>query len=163
MNRRTLADRVGIVAGVATVLIAGGVWIYVAFFTPVDDPRFFCQLPVASPVSIVAPYAVLQNCAADKTFTVAKGGIIAVDVTDYFGVDSGGPEWTGLTVSDGHVLTTVRPSVIIDSQDSRIDEVAVYRAAQAGEATLRAVDRACGADTGPCRPGFLWRVTVRVI
>ena len=134
MNKRTVVVRAGIVAGVASVIIVGGVWMYGALFSPIDDPRFFCQLPIATPVSAVTSYALLQNCAAGRTFTLARGEPIAVDLTDYFGVDHG-PQWTDLTVSDGHVLATITaPSVIIDTKNRRVDEVAVYRASNIGVA-----------------------------
>ncbi len=128
---------------------------------PVDDPSYFCVTPDPSPVTSIAASTVLQDCAAGKTFTLPKGQTVAVDLRGGAGVDSA-TQWTDVTVSDGKVLSTVsRPARVRGVDKMRLDEVAVYRATQTGQATLSAVEQQCGFG-GNCSRGQLWRVTIRV-
>lgn len=147
---------------------------------PVDDPSYFCNGPDLSPVTSIAAATVLQNCAAGKTFTLAKGQTIAVDLQSYNGIDTR-TQWTDVTVSDARVLSTVSgpyrvkdvaPAPSSGSSCSvrcstygpgRLDEVAIYRATRTGRATLSAVQQFCtGNFGGGCGRTYRWNVTVRV-
>jgi hypothetical protein len=147
-------------AGLALVLVAA----YRAFIAPIDDPSYFCQVPDPSPVTSIAPTAILGVCAAGKTFTLVKGQTIAVDLWGGYGVDTS-TEWTDLAVSDPHVLSAVSAPARVGVARQRIDEVAAYRAAQSGQATLSAVEQWCTANLTcrcSCRQGHLWSVSIRV-
>lgn len=159
MNKRYLALGTGVVASLA----AAAVWFYNAEFAPTDDPSYFCGAPDPSPVTSIAASTVLQDCAAGETVTLAKGLTVAVDLQGGNGVDTW-YQWTDVTVSDGQVLSTVSPPARVRGvPPQRLDEVAVYRAAKAGQATLSAVQQFCTANGGGgCGRGHLWSVTVRV-
>ena len=158
MRMRYKAMGVVILAGLAIVA-----WTYA--FAPVNDPSYFCGAPDPSPVTSIAASTILQDCAAGKTFTVAKGETIVVDLAGYTGIDTYGL-WGDLMVSDNHVLRTVSPPARIRGTPPlqfRLDEVAVYQAGQTGEATLSAVEQGCTANFGGhCGRGHLWSVTIRV-
>jgi hypothetical protein len=159
MRKRLLALGAGAVG-----CLAVAVWvIYNAAFAPIDDPSYFCGAPDPSPVTSIAASTVLQDCAAGKPFTLAKGQTIAVDLQGYVGVDTW-TQWTDVTVSDGRVLSTVSaPARVRGVPPQRLDEVAIYRANQTGQATLSAVEQLCTANGGgSCRRGHRWSVTVRV-
>jgi putative intracellular protease/amidase len=159
MSKRYLA------VGAATVVCLGvAAWaIYNAAFAPIDDPSYFCSGPDPSPMTSIAASTILQDCAAGKTVTLAKGSTVGVDLQGGNGVDTW-YQWTDVTVSDGHVLGTVSPPTRVRGiPPQRLDEVAVYRAAQTGQATLTAVEQFCTANGGGgCGRGHLWSVTVRV-
>ena len=157
-KRRLLALGAGVV-----VISALALWIYNAAFAPIDDPSHWCQVPDPSPVTSITATTVLQDCAAGKTFTLAKGQTIAVDLQGGNGVDTW-TQWTDVVVSDGHVLSTVSAPVRVRGvPPQRLDEVAIYRATQTGQATVSAVDQWCTANGGGgCRRGYLWSVTIRV-
>jgi len=159
MSKRYLA------LGAATVVcLAVAAWvIYNAAFAPIDDPSYFCGAPDPSPVTSIAATSILQDCAAGKTFTIAKGQAIAVDLQGGNGVDTW-TQWTDVTVSDTDVLSTVgAPARIRGFPPQRLDEVAVYRAIKTGQATLSAVEQWCTANGGgSCRRGYRWSVTIRV-
>ena len=157
MHTRLVALGAGII-----VCLGLGVWIYSAAFAPIDDPAYFCGAPDPSPVTSIAATDILQDCAAGKTFTLAKGEAIAVDLQGGNGVDTW-TQWSDVSVSDGQVLSTVRaPARVRGFPPQRLDEVAVYRATKTGQATLTAVEQWCSGNTGTCRRGHLWRVTVWV-
>src|SRR5712692_5426374 len=158
MTKRLLALGAAVVGCLAIAIS-----IYKAGFAPIDDPSYFCGVPDPSPVTSTADSIVLQDCAAGKTFTVAKGQSVAIDLQGGNAVDTW-TQWTDVTVSDGQVLSTVTaPARVRGVPPQRLDEVAVYRAAQTGEATLSAVEQSCTANGGPkCDRGHLWSVTVRV-
>jgi len=157
MNKRVLALGAGISC------LAAGVWMYSFFFVPIDDPSYFCGTPDPSPLTTISAALVLQECAAAKTFTLEKDQTIALDLSGSAGVDTS-DLWVGVTVSDANVLSTVSgPAQIeVDSTYRRVDEVAIYRAAKSGEATITAVRQRCGGNTGRCDKGHRWRATVRV-
>jgi hypothetical protein len=159
MNKRHLA----LGAGAVGCLAAVSVWFYKAEVAPVDDPSYFCGAPDPSPVTPIAASTLLQDCAAGKTVTLAKGSTVGVDLQGGNGVDTW-YQWTDVTVSNAHVLSTVSPPTRVRGvPPQRLDEVAVYRAAQTGEATLSAVEQFCTANGGGgCRRGHLWIVTVLV-
>jgi putative intracellular protease/amidase len=159
MSKRYLAVGAGAVACLAAV----AVWFYNAEIAPIDDPSYFCGAPDPSPVTSIVASTILQDCAADKTVTLAKGLTVAVDLQGGNGVDTW-YQWTDVTVSDGQVLSTVSPPARVRGvPPQRLDEVAVYRAAQTGQATLSAVEQFCTANGGGgCGRGHLWSVTVRV-
>ena len=160
MNKRLVALGAGITGCLA---VGVSIWIYNAAFAPIDDPSYFCGAPDPSPVTSIAASIVLQDCAAGKTFPLAKGRTIAVDLQAGNGVDTW-TQWTDLAVSDGQVLKTVSgPTRVRGVPVQRLDEVAIYRANQTGQATLSAVEQLCTANGGGgCRRGHLWSVTVRV-
>ena len=91
MRTRLVALGAGII-----VYLALGLWIYTAAFAPIDDPGYFCGGPDPSPVTSIAATYILQDCAAGKTFTVAKGQTIAVDLQGGNGVDTS-IQWTDVT------------------------------------------------------------------
>jgi hypothetical protein len=158
VNKRVLALGAGII-----VCLGLGVWIYDAAFAPIDDPGYFCGAPDPSPVASVTASIVVQDCAAGTTVTLAKGLTVAVDLQGGNGVDTW-YQWTDVTVSDAQVLGTVsQPARVRGVPPQRLDEVAVYRAARTGEATLSAVEQFCTANGGGgCARGHRWSVTVRV-
>ena len=159
MNKRYMALGAGAVACLAAV----AVWVYNAEVAPIADPSYFCGAPDPSPVTSIAASTILQDCAAGKTVTLARGLTVAVDLQGGNGVDTW-YQWTDVTVSDGQVLSTVSPPARVRGvPPQRLDEVAVYRAAKTGQATLSAVQQFCTANGGGgCRRGHLWSVTVRV-
>lgn len=158
MSKRYLALGAGAVGCLAIF-----VWIYYAAFPPIDDPSYFCSAPDPSPVTSIAASTILQDCAAGKTFTLAKRQTVAVDLPAYSGVDTW-TQWTDVTVSNGQVLSTVgAPTRVRGIPPQRVDEVATYRATRTGQATLSAVEQQCSANGGGhCQQGYLWSVTVRV-
>lgn len=157
MNKRVLA------LGVGVSCLAAGVWIYSFLIVPIDDPAYFCGTPDPSRLTTISADLVLQECAAAKTFTLEKGQTVALDLSASAGVDTS-DLWIDVTVSDASVLSTVSaPAQIeVDSTYRRVDEVAVYRAAKSGQATISAVRQRCGGNTGRCAMGHRWRATVRV-
>ena len=137
-----------------------------AFFNlllgPIDDPSYFCVNPDPSPVPNIGAQHLLQECTAGKTISVANGETVAVDLVAYTGVDTS-TQWTDLSVSNGQVLITVSfPAHVYTARSSRIDDIAVYRAARSGESTLSAVRHDCGGPHNACGREHRWRVTVRV-
>ena len=157
MNQRVLA------LGAGVGFLAAGIWIYDFLFVPIDDPSYFCGSPDPTPATTVSASLVLQECAANKTFTLEKGRTIALDLSGSAGVDTS-DLWKDVTISDASVLSTVSGPAQIeeDSTYRRVDEVAVYRAAKSGQATISAVRQSCGGNTGRCDKGHMWRATVRV-
>jgi hypothetical protein len=157
MNRRVLAFAAGISC------LAAGVWIYDFLFVPIDDPTYFCAAPDPTPLTTISGALVLQECAAAKTFTVEIGRTIALDLSGSAGVDTS-DVWMDVTVSDASVLNTVSGPARIeeDSTYRRVDEVAIYKAAKSGQATISAVRQRCGGNTGRCDKGHRWRATLRV-
>ena len=173
MRSRTLALRAGVIAAVAVVLAAGGVWIYSAFFAPIEDPSYFCDAsyramhPDLSHASPIAATILVNDCAAGKTYQLTQGQTIGVDLLAYdHGVDST-TAWTDVTVSNYQVLNTVRAPARVRVPVVKgfypVHEVAVYRAAKPGEVTLTATEHFCrGGPGGGCDQGHRWSVTVRV-
>jgi hypothetical protein len=157
MNKRVLA------LGAGVSCLAAGVWIYNFVFVPTDDPSYFCGTPDPSPLTTISAALVLQECAAAKTFTLEKGQTVALDLSGSAGVDTS-DLWKDVAVSDASVLSTVSgPAQIeMDSTYRRVDEVAIYRAAKSGQATISAVRQRCGGNAFRCDKGHRWRATVRV-
>jgi len=144
------------------VIACGVIVAYVYAFAPINDPSYFCGSPDPSPLTSIAASTILQGCAAGKTFAVAKGETIAVDLAGFSGVDTG-TLWGDVMVSDSKVLSTVSPRARIEGAQQRLDEVVIYLAAQTGQVTLSAVEQGCSANFGGrCGRGHLWSVTVRV-
>src|SRR5260370_40465119 len=111
MHKRTVGGLLLIpalvVAVVAAVVVTNLVRIVDRFETPSDDPPFFCSLPDPSPVAEAnGTSLVLQGCAAGKTYTLPRGGTVAIDLASGGGLDSGA-EVHDLTVSEPSILQTV--------------------------------------------------------
>src|SRR5260370_13709594 len=158
---RALGAAVGEAWGVKT-------WGRVAdrFETPSDDPPFFCSLPDPSPVAAAnGTSLVLQGCAAGKTYTLPRGGTIAIDLASGGGLDSGA-EFHDLTVSDPSILQTVSPPKTIDASTRdgtpgrHSDYFAVYRGIRTGRVTITALYRTCFNTS--CNDTFQWEVTIQV-
>ena len=127
---------------------------------PINDPGYFCTTPDPTPVANLNATVVLQECSAGKTVTIRRSTTIAVDLQNFFGVDTS-DVWRDLGVSDSSVLeTVVSPSS--RGIRPRSDEIAVYRAISVGQSMITAVLRHSGGGGGYDR-GHLWSVTVRVI
>lgn len=145
---------------VAIAIIVGGALAYKAIFLPIDDPRYFCQVPDPTPQLADDAPVVLQNCAVGTTVRVALGQTIAVDLTASIGVDRR-TQWTAPTVSDSKVLVTVyAPQSRFGPLGDRVDEVANYLGAREGTATISAIEQDC-AGSG-CNAGHSWNVIVLV-
>jgi hypothetical protein len=126
---------------------------------PINDPGYFCSTPDPTPVVNLNATVVLQECSAGKTVTISQGATIAVDLQNFFGVDTS-DDWHDLGISDSSVLeTVVSPSS--RGIRPRSDEIAVYRALRVGQSTISAVLRHSGGGGGYAR-GHLWSVTIRV-
>jgi hypothetical protein len=128
---------------------------------PISDPGYFCGTPDPSPVADLGTTMVLQECSAGKTVTIRRGETIAVDLQHYYCVDMCS-DWHDLGVSDQSVLGTI---VAPTRRDSRLrsDEIAAYRALEAGQSTISAVLVRCGdSNWGGCDRGHRWSVTVQV-
>jgi hypothetical protein len=126
---------------------------------PINDPGYFCNTPDPTPVANLNASVVLQECSAGKTVTANPGAIIAVDLQNFFGVDTS-DDWHDLRTSNSSVLeTVVSPSS--RGIRPRSDEIAVYRALRAGQSTVSAVLRHSGGGGGHAR-GHLWSTTIRV-
>jgi hypothetical protein len=130
---------------------------------PINDPGYFCTTPDPTPVANLNATVVLQECSAGKTVTISQGATIAVDLQNFFGVDTS-DDWHDLGISDSSVLeTVVSPSS--RGVRPRSDEIAVYRALRVGQSTISAVLRhsgGAGGYAGGYARGHLWSVTVRV-
>ena len=177
MGKRALLALASALAVVAVVVVAGAIWVYNAYFAPTDDPTYFCDAPYRamvpdpSPVSSLSATVILRACLEARTITLAQGQTVGVDLVAYdCGVDST-TKWDDLVVSSDHVLITISaparvrvPARSRNESQCRLDEVAVYRAAQSGQATLNAVERFCrgGPPISGCDQGHRWTVTVRV-
>jgi hypothetical protein len=130
-------------------------------FGPINDPGYFCGTPDPSPVADLGTTIVLQECSAGKTVTIKRGETIAVDLPQDLCVDLC-TDWHDLGVSDQSVLGAVTAPTRRDSR-FRSDEVAAYRALEAGQSTISAVLVQCGdSNGGGCRRGHRWSVTVQV-
>jgi hypothetical protein len=129
-------------------------------FGPINDPGYFCGTPDPSPVADLGTTMVLQECSAGKTVTIKRGETIAVDLQQSHGVDIGS-DWHDLGVSDLSVLGTV---VAPTSRDSRLrsDEIAAYRALEAGQSTISAVLVQYSGSSDRYDRGHRWSVTVQV-
>ena len=176
MGKRALLLRAS-VGGVIAVVIAGGaIWVYYTNFAPINDPTYFCDASYRgmqadpSPASSLTATVLLRDCPEASTVTLVQGQTVAVDLVAYdHGIDST-TKWDDLMVSNDQVLSTVRaparvrvPAGASNVSPSRLDEVAVYRAARLGEATLNAVEHFCrGGPMAGCDQGHRWSVTVRV-
>ncbi len=126
---------------------------------PINDRGYFCSTTDPTPVANLNATVVLQECSARKTVTLGRGSTIAVDLQNFFGVDTS-DDWHDVGISDSSVLeTVVSPSS--RGVRPRSDEIAVYRALRVGQSTISAVLRHSGAGGGYAR-GHLWSVTVRV-
>jgi hypothetical protein len=176
MGKRALSLRASAVAIVAVVVAACGIWVYNAFFAPIDDPTYFCDAsyramqPDQNPVPSLTATIILRDCPEARTVTLVQGQTVAVDLVAYdHGIDST-TKWDDLMVSNDQVLSTIRaparvrvPARASNVSPWRLDEVAVYRAARSGEATLNAVEHFCrGGPMAGCDQGHRWSVTVRV-
>jgi hypothetical protein len=176
VGKRALLIRASAIAAVAVVVAAGGIWVYNAFFAPIDDPTYFCDAsytamnPEQSPVPSLTATVILRDCPEARTVTLARGQTVAADLVGYeCGVDST-TKWDDLMVSNDQVLSTIRaparvrvPARASNVSPCRLDEVAVYRAAGSGQATLNAVEHFCrGGPMAGCDQGHRWSVTVRV-
>ena len=129
-------------------------------FGPVNDPGYFCGTPDPSPVADLGTTLVLQECSAGKTVTIKRGETIAVDLHHYSCADMC-RDWQDLGVSNQSVLGTV---VAPTRREIRFgsDEIATYRAVEAGQSTISAVLVQCGNSIYRCDRGHRWTVTVRV-
>ena len=122
--------------------------------SPNDTPHLFCSLPDPSPLpDASATSLVLQDCAAGKTFTIARGKTIAVDLTTN-GLT--GFAIHGLTVSDSSILQTVTAPSSISTFG---DYFAVYRGVRSGRVDINAMWSYC---VNGCRDSMRWEVTVQV-
>ena len=155
-----------VVAVVAAVVVTNLGRIVDRFETPNDDPQFFCSLPDPSPVAEAnGTSLVLQGCAAGKTYTLPRGGTIAIDLASGGGLDSGA-EFHDLTVSDPSILQTVSAPRTIDASTRdgtpgrHSDYFAVYRGIRTGRVTITALYRTCFNTS--CNDTFQWEVTVQV-
>jgi hypothetical protein len=122
--------------------------------TPNDNPQLFCGLPDPSPwPDASASSLVLQDCAAGKTFTIARGKTIAVDLTTYgltgFAIHD-------LTVSDSSILQTVTVPRTVSTFG---DYFAVYRGVRSGRVDINALWSYC---FNGCRDSMRWEATVQV-
>ena len=123
--------------------------------SPSDTPHLFCSLPDPSPLpDASATSLVLQDCAAGKTFTIARGKTIAVDLTTDglmgFAIH-------GLTVSDSSILQTVTAPRTVSTSG---DYFAVYRGVRSGRMEIDAVWSYC---SNGCRDSMRWEATVQVM
>jgi hypothetical protein len=121
---------------------------------PSDNPQLFCSLPDPSPrPEASATSLVLQDCAAGKTFTIALGRTIAVDLTPYgltgFAIHD-------LTVSDSSILQTVTAPRTVSTSG---DYFAVYRGVRSGRVDINAVWSYCFSG---CGDSMRWEATVQV-
>lgn len=122
--------------------------------SPNDTPQLFCSLPDPSPwPDASATSLVLQDCAAGKTFTIARGKTIAVDLTTYgltgFAIHD-------LTVSDSSILQTVTAPRTVSTFG---DYYAVYRGVRSGRVDINALWSYC---FNGCRDSMRWEATVQV-
>ena len=165
MTLGLLAYRAGVVGAGTLAVILLALWIHSVTFVPIDDPGYFCGTPDPDPVPGISASIIVRNCAAGRSFTLAEGQTIGVDVTGDRGVDRY-TRWTEVTVSDTSVLASVRRPVTTSDRWPRVDEVALYRAARAGQATIEAVQFYCGDRKdlfgNNCDQGHRWKVVVRV-
>ena len=123
---------------------------------PNDTPQLFCSSPDPKPWPPDANSAslVLQDCAVGKTYTLARGRTVAVDLTpDGFP----GFQIHGLTVSDSSILQTVDAPKIVSSFG---DYFGVYRGVRSGRVDISALWRYCA--NGSCDDSLRWEVTVEV-
>jgi hypothetical protein len=121
---------------------------------PNDTPQLFCSSSDPSPwPDASATSLVLQDCAAGKTYTIARGKTIAVDLTT-----SGLTGFTihDLTVSDSSILQTVTAPKTVSTFG---DYFAVYRGVRAGRVDINALWRYC---FNGCSDSVRWEATVRV-
>jgi hypothetical protein len=95
----------------------------------------------------------LQDCAAGKTFTVRRGGTVAISLTT-FGFDRF--EIHGLTVSDSSILQTVAGARTVGTLG---DYFAVYRAIRSGRVNINALWRYC---SNSCTDSMRWEAAVQV-
>ena len=149
------------------VVVVGAlaVWRYNAVPAPINDPSYFCQTPDPTAASFIAATTILQGCAAGKTFQLERGQTVAVDLDGGHGFDTS-IQWTDLVVSDGHVLSTQLAPGQTSLPGTRVDEVAVYRAARTGQSAISAVLHECLAanpNFDPCKRGHVWSVTIHVV
>ncbi len=122
--------------------------------SPNDTPHLFCSLPDPSPwPDASAPSLVLQDCAAGKTFTIARGKTVAVDLTTY-GLT--GFALHDLTVSDSSILQTVTAPRTVSISG---DYFAVYRGVRSGRVDINALWSYC---FNGCRDSMRWEATVQV-
>jgi hypothetical protein len=122
--------------------------------SPNDTPQLFCSLPDPSPwPDASATSLVLQDCAAGKTFTIARGKTIAVDLTTYgltgFAIHD-------LTVSHSSILQTVTAPRTVSTSG---DYFAVYRGVRSGRVDINALWSYC---FNRCRDSMRWEATVQV-
>jgi hypothetical protein len=126
---------------------------------------------VEYPVAALSAQTVLRECAAGKTYRIKPGDTIGIDLEAFGGVDTS-RQWSDLSLSDGHVLTTVMaPSRVTECSampcpsgfsPQRTDELAVYAGVQAGQSTISAIEQFCGGNVDRCDRGHVWRVNVQV-
>ena len=122
--------------------------------SPNDTPQVFCSLPDPSPSPDASAMSlVLQDCAAGKTFTIARGKTIAVDLTNY-GLT--GFAIRDLIVSDSSILQTVTAPRIVSASG---DYFAVYRGVRSGRVDITALWSYC---FNACRDSMRWEATVQV-
>lgn len=136
------------------------------FESPNDDPGVFCSSPDPSPVAETnAASLILQGCSAGKTYSLPRGGTIAIDLASGGRLDSGA-EFHGLTISDRSILETVIAPKTIEAstgdgaQHALLDYFALYRGIRSGNATISALYRVCLNST--CNDTFRWEAFVRV-
>lgn len=156
MHQRAVAGLLLISAlVVAVVAVANRERIADRFETLNDDPQLFCSQPDPQPVAEGSGASlVLQDCAAGKTNTVARGGTVAVDLMGSSDADTT-YEFRNLSVSDSSTLQTVVAPKVMDA-----DYFAVYRGVRSGRVTITAVYRYC--PSGKCADSMLWETTVQV-
>ena len=122
--------------------------------SPNDTPQLFCSLPDPNPwPDASATSLVLQDCAAGKTFTIARGKTIAVDLTTYgltgFAIHD-------LTVSDSSILQTLTAPRTVSTLG---DYFAVYGGVRSGRVDMNALWSYC---FNGCRDSMRWEATVQV-
>lgn len=121
---------------------------------PNDTPQVFCNSPDPNPWPQASGTSlVLQDCSAGKTYTLRRGGTLAVDLTT--------DGFTGfaihdLTVSDSSILQAVTAPKTVSGFG---DYFAVYRAVGSGRVDLNALWRYC---SNGCSDSLRWEATVRV-
>jgi len=125
-----------------------------SYESPNDTPQFFCSLSDPSPLpDASATSLVLQDCDAGKTFSIARGKTIAVDLTTYgltgFAIHD-------LAVSDSLILQTVTAPRTVSTFG---DYFAVYQGVRSGRVDINALWSYC---FNGCRDSMRWEATVQV-
>ncbi len=148
-------------AGLVGTVVGGGIWLADSLYGPIDDPAYFCASSDPSPAAGIAASLILQDCAAGKTYILARGATVAIDLPGGHGIDTS-TTWKDVGVSNESVLATVAPLGKVGNEYN-FEEVAVYRASQKGESTISATQVGCSANFGgTCDRDHRWVVKIEV-